>query len=113
MPRSPRRSCCGLRRKKCSVEMSVWASSSLMGRKAVDIDIDALATLTLPLLDRTLEARRQFHFEQSSTELGDPALNALIGWHEGNWHWNLNTLLNVPRSEERRVGKECRYRCTA
>ena len=66
------------------------------GRKEIDLNIDALATLTLPLLDRTLEARRQFHFEQSSTDLGDPALNALIGWHEGNWHWNVNTLLNVP-----------------
>ena len=66
------------------------------GRKAVDVDIDALATLTLPLLNRTLEANRRFHFDQSTTDIGDPALNALIGWHEGNWHWNLNTLLNVP-----------------
>jgi hypothetical protein len=22
--------------------------------------------------------------------------NALIGWHEGNWHWNIGTLLNIP-----------------
>jgi hypothetical protein len=66
------------------------------GRKAIDADIDALATLTLPLLHRTLQAERHFDFEQSSTDLGDPALNALIGWHEGNWHWNLNALLNVP-----------------
>src|SRR5262249_62106353 len=66
------------------------------GRKAVDVDIDALATLTLPLLNRTLQASRHFDFDQSTTELGDPALNALIGWHEGNWHWNLNALLNVP-----------------
>ena len=66
------------------------------GRKAVDVDIDALATLTLPLLNRTIEAGRHFNFDQSTTDLGDPALNALIGWHEGNWHWNLNALLNVP-----------------
>jgi hypothetical protein len=66
------------------------------GRKAVDVDIDALATLTLPLLNRTIEADRHFNFDQSTTDLGDPALNALIGWHEGNWHWNLNALLNVP-----------------
>ena len=66
------------------------------GRKFVDIDIDALATLTLPLLHRTLQAERHFDFDQSTTDLGDPALNALIGWHEGNWHWNLNALLNVP-----------------
>jgi hypothetical protein len=66
------------------------------GRKAVDVDIDALATLTLPLLHRTLQAERHFDFDQSTTDFGDPALNALIGWHEGNWHWNLNALLNVP-----------------
>jgi hypothetical protein len=66
------------------------------GRKAIDVDIDALATLTLPLLNRTLTAGRHFAFDQSSAELGDPALNALIGWHEGNWHWNVNALLNVP-----------------
>ena len=66
------------------------------GRKAVDVDIDALATLTLPLLNRTIDADRHFNFDQSTTDLGDPALNALIGWHEGNWHWNLEALLNVP-----------------
>ena len=66
------------------------------GRKAVDVDIDALATLTLPLLNKTIEANRHFNFDQSSTDLGDPALNALIGWHQGKWHWNLNALLNVP-----------------
>src|SRR5262245_14443493 len=66
------------------------------GRKAIDVDIDALATLTLPLLNRTLEVDRRFHFDESTTNLGDPALDALIGWHQGNWHWNLQTLLNVP-----------------
>ena len=54
------------------------------GRKAVDVDIDALATWTLPLLNRTIEADRHFNFDQSTTDLGDSALNALIGWHEGN-----------------------------
>ncbi|MGE0053433.1 MAG: transporter [Hyphomicrobium sp.] len=27
---------------------------------------------------------------------GDPVLGATLGWHEGNWHWNMGTLLNVP-----------------
>src|SRR5262245_63446114 len=66
------------------------------GRKAIDVDIDALATLTLPLLNRTLEVDRRFHFDESTTNIGDPALDALIGWHQGNWHWNLQALLNVP-----------------
>jgi hypothetical protein len=34
--------------------------------------------------------------DDSSTEFGDPVLNALIGWHEGNWHWNVGALVNVP-----------------
>ena len=68
-----------------------------VGRKSVDVDLDVLATLTLPPpLNRTLQAGRRFNFEDSSTEFGDPILNALIGWHQGNWHWNIGTLVNVP-----------------
>ena len=65
------------------------------GWKDVNVDIDALATLVLPN-GTTIDAGRHFAFEDSSTKLGDPVLNALIGWHEGNWHWNLSALLNVP-----------------
>jgi hypothetical protein len=67
-----------------------------VGRKAIDVDIDALATLTLPLLNTTLERGRRFHFDESTTDFGDPVANALIGWHQGNWHWNIGTLLNIP-----------------
>jgi hypothetical protein len=45
---------------------------------------------------QTLQVGRRFNFEDSSTEFGDPILNALIGWHQGNWHWNIGTLVNVP-----------------
>jgi hypothetical protein len=65
------------------------------GWKDVDVDIDALATLVLPN-GTTIQAGRHFEFEDSSTKFGDPVLNALIGWHEGNWHWNVGALLNVP-----------------
>ena len=37
-----------------------------------------------------------FGRKESTTDLGDPLANALIGWHEGNWHWNIGTLLNIP-----------------
>lgn len=66
------------------------------GRKAFDVDVDVLATLTLPLLNRTIAAGRRFHFDESTSDFGDPLANALIGWHEGNWHWNIGTLLNIP-----------------
>lgn len=68
-----------------------------VGHKAIDVDIDALATVTLPPpLDRTLQRGRHFDFKDSSTEFGDPVLNALLGWHSGKWFWNFGTLLNVP-----------------
>ncbi|NHF74757.1 SphA family protein [Paracoccus xiamenensis] len=28
--------------------------------------------------------------------LGDPVAGAMIGWHSGNLHWNVGTLINVP-----------------
>ena len=60
------------------------------GWKDVDVGIDALATLTLPN-GTTIQRGRHFDFEDSSTKF-----NALIGWHDGNWHWNVGALLNVP-----------------
>lgn len=35
-------------------------------------------------------------FEADDAHIGDPVLGASLGWHEGNWHWSLGTLLNVP-----------------
>jgi hypothetical protein len=68
-----------------------------VGSKDVNFDIDALATLTLgPPINQTFQQGGHFNRSDSSTEFGDPVLNALIGWHEGNWHWNVSTLVNVP-----------------
>lgn len=67
------------------------------GWKDVDVDIDALATLKLgPPINQTFQRGGRFTETDSSTEFGDPVLNALIGWHEGNWHWNVGMLVNVP-----------------
>lgn len=65
------------------------------GSKTVDVGIDASAQLTLPS-GKVLSANRHFDIDDNSVDLGDPLLNALIGWHEGNWHWSLGALLNVP-----------------
>ena len=35
-------------------------------------------------------------FEDSGTHFGDPVVGGIIGWHQGNWHWNITTLVNVP-----------------
>jgi hypothetical protein len=67
------------------------------GSKDVDFNIDALATLALgPPINRTLQRSQHFDGADSSTDFGDPVLNALIGWHQGNWHWNVGMLVNVP-----------------
>jgi hypothetical protein len=34
--------------------------------------------------------------DDSDVAFGDPVPGAAIGWHEGNWHWNVGVLLNVP-----------------
>jgi hypothetical protein len=67
------------------------------GSKDVDFDLDALATLTLgPPINQTFQRGQHFSSNDSSTDFGDPVLNALIGWHQGNWHWNVGMLVNVP-----------------
>ena len=66
-----------------------------VGWKKIDVDLDVLATLTLPN-GTTLQAGREFNIGDDSTAFGDPVLNATLGWHQGNWHWNVGTLLNVP-----------------
>ncbi len=36
-----------------------------------------------------------------ATVIGDPVLSAALGWHDGNLHWNVTTLLNVPVGDYR------------
>ncbi len=67
------------------------------GAKNVDFTADALAALKLGApINQTLQRGQRFSGSDSSTAFGDPVLNALIGWHKGNWHWNVSTLVNVP-----------------
>jgi hypothetical protein len=35
-------------------------------------------------------------FEDSGTHFGDPVVGGVIGWHRGNWHWNITQLINIP-----------------
>ncbi|HEX2842870.1 SphA family protein [Hyphomicrobium sp.] len=65
------------------------------GSKKVDIGIDTLATVTLPN-QTIIGPGRHFDIDDDTFNLGDPVLNALIGWHQGNWHWTVGALINVP-----------------
>ena len=66
-----------------------------VGRKKVEIGLDTFAQITLPN-GTVIDANRNFDFDDASTKFGDPLLNALLGWHQGNWHWTVGALLNVP-----------------
>jgi hypothetical protein len=50
------------------------------------------AGATLDLLGNQID----LNFEDDGTHVGDPVLGASLGWHEGNWHWSIGTLINVP-----------------
>jgi hypothetical protein len=66
-----------------------------VGWKKVDVGIDARVSIDLPR--RTLVGPGQhFEFDDDTLNFGDPLLNPLIGWHEGNWHWTVGALINIP-----------------
>lgn len=68
-----------------------------IGWKDVSYDIDARATVTLPPpLNRTIQAGRRFSDSDNQTDFGDPVAGAFLGWHQGAWHWNIGTMVNVP-----------------
>jgi hypothetical protein len=56
--------------------------------------IDAAATLMTPD-DIEIGA----NVSQEDFQIGDPVVQAIIGWNEGNWHWNIATAVNVPIGE--------------
>ena len=71
-----------------------------VGWQDASVDIDALGTLTLggrgPFGGITLARGAHFDIDDDTFNFGDPLLTALVGWHRGNWHWNVAGLLNVP-----------------
>jgi len=67
-----------------------------IGWKDVDVDIGARARLDAPALGVTLERERRFAFGDSTGNFGDPLAAAVLGWSEGNWHWNAGALVNIP-----------------
>ncbi len=67
-----------------------------VGWQDVSADINALATLNFPVLGITLQRSGRLSLNDETFNFGDPLALALIGWHQGNWHWNVQGLLNVP-----------------
>ncbi len=54
-------------------------------------DVSTGATLTGPDFSITGPGR-----QDDSFAFGDPVPGATLGWHEGNWHWNVGLLVNTP-----------------
>lgn len=54
--------------------------------------VEAGANLPIPQLGVTLQGA----LEDEETRFGDPVPGVMLGWHHGNWHWNVGTLVNVP-----------------
>lgn len=67
-----------------------------IGHKNVEADITALATINLPPPIGTVAAGRNLRLDDDRTAFGDPLASAFIGWHRGNWHYNLGAMANVP-----------------
>ncbi|ODA67127.1 hypothetical protein A7A08_01873 [Methyloligella halotolerans] len=55
-------------------------------------DTEAGVAVPLEQLNLTLRADKQ----DEETRFGDPVPGVNIGWHEGNWHWTVGGLVNVP-----------------
>ncbi len=66
-----------------------------IGWQDISVDVDTFATLTTRN-GRTFQRGGSFSLGEESTEIGDPALITMLGWHSGNWHWNMTGLLNIP-----------------
>lgn len=77
-----------------SVGFSVMAP---IGWKSIDADITANATINLPPpTSVTINAGQTFRLSDQQTAFGDPLITAFIGWHRGNWHYNIGTMVNIP-----------------
>lgn len=66
-----------------------------VGYQSVDVDIDARAALVFPN-GFTLARGASFGVSDDTFAVGDPLATAFIGWSQGNWHWKLTGLLNIP-----------------
>jgi hypothetical protein len=54
-------------------------------------DVSAGASLTGP--GGAIIAGR---LQDDGVDFGDPVVGATVGWHRGNWHWNIATQINIP-----------------
>lgn len=62
-----------------------------------DISVNVVANTMFTLPNGTVVAAGDtLALNDDTFTLGDPLLTAMLGWNEGNWHWNVAGLLNIP-----------------
>ncbi len=62
-----------------------------------DVRVDALATITPPPPFPPLA--KGAALDDQNAGFGDPIATAFVGWHDGNWHWKVTGLVNIPIGE--------------
>ena len=67
-----------------------------IGWQEVSVDLTSRSTLTLPRHGVTLNSGARFSVSKDTVELGDPLVMTMIGWEQGDWHWNVAGMVNVP-----------------
>ena len=58
--------------------------------------VRANAVLNGPIINRLLGRPLGLSASDLTLNYGDPILAGMIGWHSGNWHWNVGASANIP-----------------
>ena len=66
---------------------------------AANVGASGTGELSIGPISRTLSFARTAEQTDDLTGFADPYFTALLGWHAGNLHWNLNAGLNVPAGD--------------
>lgn len=66
-----------------------------VGYQDIDAGINARAALTFPD-GTTLQRSGSLKLSDKTFAVGDPLATAFLGWSQGNLHWKVSGLLNIP-----------------
>jgi hypothetical protein len=66
-----------------------------IGYQEVNATLTSRGSLTFPN-GTTLPFGRTFNLSDDTFAAGDPLGTAFLGWNDGNWHWKVAGMINVP-----------------
>ena len=59
-------------------------------------DVRARAVLDGPIINRIFGGPLSRSARDSTFNIGDPVLTGMVGWHSGNFHWNVGASVSIP-----------------